>query len=69
MPNRLVSLFTCPNTKFMVQHCLPYDEEASEDDFEGIICQGCTRVHFVNRKGKVFGSEENPPQQSAISNK
>jgi len=50
-------LFTCPNTRFQVQQELPDDDQADENDFEGIICQGCTRIHFVNRTGKVLGGE------------
>jgi hypothetical protein len=51
-------LFTCPATQFTVQHWLEEDERASEEDYEGITCPACTRVHFVNRKGKVPGSGE-----------
>ena len=50
-------LFTCPNTKLKVQHWLPDESKAPDDDYESVICQSCTRVHFVNRKGKVFGSK------------
>ena len=49
-------LFTCPITRMRVQHWLDDDEDASEDDdYEGITCQACAGVHFVNRKGKVLG--------------
>jgi hypothetical protein len=34
------------------------DEDASEDDYEGITCHACAGVHFVNRKGKVLGGDE-----------
>jgi hypothetical protein len=51
-------LFTCPTTQFKVQHWLGDDDSASEDDYQGIICLGCTRLHFVNRNGKVLGSDE-----------
>jgi hypothetical protein len=51
-------LFTCPSTGFTVQSWLEDDERASEDDFEGITCPICTGVHFVNRKGKVLGHDE-----------
>jgi hypothetical protein len=49
-------LFTCPITQMKVQHWLDDDEDASEDDYEGITCQACAGVHFVNRKGRVSGS-------------
>ena len=51
-------LFTCPNTRMEVQHWLDDDEDASEDDYEGIACQACAGVHFVNRKGKVLGGDD-----------
>jgi hypothetical protein len=52
-------LFTCPNTRVKVQHWLPDDPGASDDDYAGVVCERCTRVHFVNRKGKVIGSDDN----------
>jgi hypothetical protein len=51
-------LFTCPITQMKVQHWLDDDEDASEDDYEGVICQACAGVHFINRKGKVLGGDE-----------
>jgi hypothetical protein len=51
-------LFTCPTTQFKIQHWLDDDERASEDEFEGVSCPACPRVHFVNRRGRVLGSEE-----------
>jgi hypothetical protein len=50
-------LFTCPITRMRVQHWLNDDKDASEDDYEGITCQACAGVHFVNRKGKVLGGD------------
>jgi hypothetical protein len=58
-------IFTCPNANFTVQHWLPDDELASDKDYEGITCPSCTRVHFVNRAGKVLGSKDN--QGSALA--
>ena len=51
-------LFTCPVTQMKVQHWLDDDEDASEDDYEGITCHACAGVHFVNRKGKVLGGDD-----------
>jgi hypothetical protein len=51
-------LFTCPNTSMKVQHWLTDDPEGFEADFEGAECNACGRVHFVNRKGEVFASED-----------
>ena len=51
-------LFTCPTTQFKVQHWLDDDERASENDYQGITCPSCASVHFVNRQGRVLGSED-----------
>jgi hypothetical protein len=45
--------FTCPITPIRLQHWLNEDKDASEDD-RGHL----PRLHFVNRKGKVFGGDE-----------
>jgi hypothetical protein len=50
-------LFTCPHLRMPVQQWLPDDKEASEHDYEGVVCDACSRVHFVNRMGKVLGTE------------
>ena len=50
-------VFTCPRTRQRVQHYLADDPDAGEDDFQGTECNACGKVHFVNRKGEVFGSE------------
>ena len=51
-------LFTCPATNFRVQHWLDNDD-ASEDEHEGVNCPACSKLHFINRKtGKVLGYEE-----------
>ena len=51
-------LFTFPITRIKVQHWLDDDEDVSEDDYEGVTCQACAGVHFVNRKGKVLGGDD-----------
>jgi hypothetical protein len=51
-------LFTCPITRMRVPHWLHDDEDTSEDDYEGVTCQACAGVHFVNRKGKLLGSDD-----------
>jgi hypothetical protein len=51
-------LLTCPNTRMTVQHWLDDDEDASEDNYEGVTWQACAGVHLVNRKGKVLGGDE-----------
>jgi hypothetical protein len=49
-------IFTCPITNLSVQHWLDDDDDASENEFQGIACLACTRLHFINRKtGKLLG--------------
>ena len=37
----------------------PADPDAPEDEYEGVICPACTRLHFVNRKtGRLLGQDE-----------
>ena len=52
-------IFTCPNTDLKVQHWLDDDDDASDNEYEGIICLACTGLHFINRKTlKLFGQNE-----------
>jgi hypothetical protein len=49
-------LFTCPTTKLKVQHWLGDDDDAPENEFKGIICSACMKLHFINRRtGKLLG--------------
>ena len=49
-------LFTCPTTKLKVQHWLDDDDDALENEFKGIICSACMKLHFINRRtGKLLG--------------
>ena len=49
-------LFTCPTTKLKVQHWLDDDDDALENEFKGIICSACMKLHFINRRsGKRLG--------------
>ena len=52
-------LFRCPTTKMLVQHWAD-DEEDFEHNYEGVTCSGCAGLHFVNREGRVLGSDEEP---------
>lgn len=56
-------VFRCPRTGLNVQHWQA--EEPSPDDpqrtYESIVCNACTRIHFVNRRtGKLLGEPELP---------
>ena len=49
-------IFTCPTTKLNVQHWPENDEDISENEYEGITCLACSRLHFINRKtGELLG--------------
>lgn len=54
-------IFKCPRTGLNVQHWLA--EEATTDDssssYETVVCQACSRFHFIHRStGKLLGAEE-----------
>jgi hypothetical protein len=52
-------LFTCPATSMKVQHWSDDDDDVRENEYEGIICPACTRLHFLNRKtGKLLGQDD-----------
>jgi hypothetical protein len=52
-------VFTCPETAMKVQQWLN-DDDALENEYEGIACPACTRMHFINRKtGKLLGEAKN----------
>lgn len=51
-------LFTCPNTRSKVQHWIPDDDPLGEREHVGVVCEGCSRVHFVDRSGRVFRAAE-----------
>jgi len=52
-------IFKCPATSMNVQHWLDDDEDASDDEYEGVSCPACLRLHFVNRKtAKILGQDQ-----------
>ncbi|MFY9955039.1 hypothetical protein [Bradyrhizobium sp.] len=52
-------IFTCPETSMKIQHWLDEDNDVRENEYEGIICPACTRLHFLNRKtGNVLSQDE-----------
>jgi len=52
-------IFTCPETSMLVQHWLDEEADLQENEYEGLICPACTKLHFFNRKtGKLFGQKE-----------
>ena len=50
-------LFTCPSTYLNVQHWRDEDDEdVLDNEYEGVMCKACGRLHLINRKtGKVLG--------------
>jgi len=54
-------VFTCPTTKFKVQHWFEDDKDAPVDEYRSIVCQACTKVHFINRQtGQLLGQKDSP---------
>jgi hypothetical protein len=52
-------VFTCPATLMNVQHLLVDDQGAPDNEYEGITCLACAKLHFFNRKtGKLLGQDE-----------
>ncbi|QWG20936.1 hypothetical protein KMZ68_17980 [Bradyrhizobium sediminis] len=54
-------IFKCPRTGMNVQHWLADDPGAddSTSSYETVVCQACSRLHFINRtSGKLLGAEE-----------
>jgi hypothetical protein len=51
--------FHLPATSMNVQHLSEDDQDAPDNEYEGIACPACAKVHFVNRKtGKLLGQDE-----------
>ena len=49
-------IFRCPETGLNVQHQVDDDPDIAENEYEGIMCPACTKMHLLNRKtGKVLG--------------
>ena len=52
-------LFTCPVTGMSVQHWLDDDNDAQHDEYETVVCNACTRLHFINRRtGRLLRQKE-----------
>jgi hypothetical protein len=52
-------LFVCPATSMKVQQRLDDDQDVPQNEYEGIVCPACTRLHFLNRKtGKLLGRDQ-----------
>jgi hypothetical protein len=52
-------LFICPETKLNIQHWLGNGDDVPENEYEGVECPACAKVHFINRKtGKLIGEDQ-----------
>ena len=54
-------IYRCPTTGFRVQGHVPEPtDEGKGEQFEGITCLACKRIHLVNPKtGKLLGERDN----------
>jgi hypothetical protein len=49
-------IFKCPQTGLNVQHWLADSPDAAEHAYVSVVCQACTKVHFIhNSTGKLLG--------------
>ena len=52
-------IFKCPSTGLNVQEWVDDEDGPADNEFQGVICPACTRLHFLNRKtGKLLGEKE-----------
>ena len=52
-------VFRCPASGLNVQHQVDDDPDIAENEYEGIMCPACTKMHLLNRKtGKLLGQDD-----------
>jgi hypothetical protein len=52
-------IYRCPATSLNVQHQTDDDADISENEYVGIMCPACTKMHLLNRKtGKLLGEDD-----------
>jgi len=52
-------VFRCPATNLNVQHQTDDGPDISENEYVGILCPACTKMHLLNRKtGKLLGDDD-----------
>jgi hypothetical protein len=52
-------IFKCPSTGLNVQEWVDDEDGVSDNEFQGLICPACTRLHFLNRKtGRLLGEKD-----------
>ena len=60
-PSMANIIFKCPRTGLNVQHWLADvpDEDQPQCSYETVVCQACSRVHFINRStGRLLGEKK-----------
>ena len=49
-------VFRCPASGFNVQHQMDDDPDIAENEYVGIMCLACAKMHLLNLKtGKLLG--------------
>jgi hypothetical protein len=52
-------VFKCPQTGMNVQHWLANTEDDPKGTHKPVVCQACTRLHFIDSStGKLLGETE-----------
>jgi len=52
-------VFKCPETGMKVQHRLADTTDDAKDTYVPVVCQACTKLHFVNSSiGNLLGEAE-----------
>jgi hypothetical protein len=42
-----------------IQHWSDEDDDVQENEYEGITCPACAKLHLVNRRiGRLFGQDD-----------
>ena len=52
-------VFKCPQTSMNVQHWLADTTDDAKDAYVPVVCQACTKLHFINSStGNLLGEAE-----------
>jgi hypothetical protein len=43
-------VFRCPATGVNVQYRVDDDPDVSDNEYEGVMCPSCAKMHLLNRK-------------------
>ena len=57
-------LFKCPQTGLNVQHWVEDAPDDPSDAYKPVVCQACTKLHFINiSNGKLLGEERSKAKE------